>query len=239
MGISIICVEIMHSGNLGAIARLCDNYDVRDLILVNPQCEINKEAFDRATHGKRFLDNPVIVDDLKEARSHVDLMVALSARKGGSKSIARSSFPIQEMNDKLDISRNIGLVFGRENSGLTNEETDLCDFLVHIPLPGSNPVFNISHAVAVTLWEVIREDDPEMEHRLMSREEKDAFMGMLEAILPHSWIKQDQYYGIKRVYSSILGRSHVTTREANTLIGFLRSIRRSLEGPHPPWDQHE
>ena len=235
----IICVEIIHSGNLGAIARLCDNYDIDQLILVNPQCDINKEAFDRATHGKRFLDEPIIVSTLEEAKSHVDLMVALSARKGGSQSLARSSLAIHQLPSMIDGVSRTGLVFGRENSGLTNLETDLCDFLVYIPLPGSNAVLNISHAVAVTLWELIREEEPENGHRLMSRAEKDAFMMMLNAILPHSWIKQNSYYGIQRVYSSILGRSQVTTREANTLIGFLRSILRSLEGPHPPWDAHE
>lgn len=239
MKLVVICVEIIHSGNLGAIARLCDNYDVDKLVLVNPQCEINKTAYDRATHGKRYLDNPIVVSSLEEAKDHADLMVALSARTGGKKSIARSSIPIQQLSSHIAHEGSLGLVFGRENSGLTNEETDMCELLVNIPLPGSNPVLNISHAVSVTLWELIRDQETEQEQRLMRREEKDAFMMMLDAILPHSWIKTTKYYGVRRVYSGILGRSFVTTREANTLIGFLRSIRRSLEGPHPPWDEHE
>lgn len=241
MSIVIFCVEIMHSGNLGAIARLCDNYDVDKLVLVNPQCDINKVAYDRATHGKRFLDNPVLYDTLEAARQEADLLVALSARKGGGQSIARSSIPIQKLTSEIDHNGTVGFVLGRENSGLTNEEADLCDLLVHIPLPGSNPVFNISHALSVALWEYIRDYDyeNESEQRLMTRAEKDAFMQMLDNILQHSWLKQDKYYGTTRVFSMILGRAFVTTREANTLIGTLRAIRRSLEGPHPPWDKHE
>ena len=241
MSIVVICVEIMHSGNLGAIARLCDNYDVDRLILVNPQCEINKEAYDRATHGKRFLDEPIITKNLEEASKYADLLVALSARVGGHASIARSSIPIQKFTEEIDHNGSIGFVLGRENSGLTNEETDTCDLLVNIPLPGSNPVFNISHALAVALWEYVRNIDYEeiSEQRLMTRAEKDAFMMMLENILPHVWIDEDKYYGVIRVYSMILGRAYVTSREANTLIGTLRAILRSLTGPHPPWDTHD
>jgi len=231
----------MHSGNLGAVARLCDNYDVTKLVLVNPLCEINKEAYDRATHGKRFLDHPIIVSSLEEARQEADLLVALSARVGGSNSIARSSIPIQKFTESIDHSGSVAFVLGREDSGLSNEDVDLCDILVHIPLPGSNPVYNISHALAVALWDYIRDYDyeAETEQRLMSRAEKDAFMDMLENILPHVWITEDKYYGMVRVFSMILGRSYVTTREANTLIGTMRAILRSLEGPHPPWDDHE
>ncbi len=57
-------------------------------------------------------------------------------------------------------------------------------------------------------------------------------MMMLNDILSHVWIEEDKHYGMKRVFSMIIGRSMVTSREANTLIGTLRGIRRSLEGPH-------
>jgi len=241
MKIVVVCVEIMNSGNLGAIARLCDNYDATKLVLVNPLCEINKEAYDRATHGKRFLDDPVILDNMEDARDHADLLIALSARVGGSSSIARSSIPVQQLSSELHHKGRVGFVLGREDSGLSNADVNFCDLLVYIPLPGSNPVYNISHALAVALWEVIRDYDyiEETEQRLMSREEKDAFMMMLEDIMPHIWLRKDKHFGVYRVFSMILGRSYVTTREANTLIGTLRGIVRSLESEHPPWDNHE
>ena len=241
MSTYVICVGILYSGNLGAIARLCSNFGVEKLILVKPECEIDKEAYDRATHGKYYLDDCIIVDSLIEAKKYVDLLIALSARKGGKNSLARSSISLEEYFEKNDFGGKVGFVLGRENWGLSNEETDLCDLLVHIPIKGDNVVLNISHALSIVLWEQnkLNEEEIDSEKRLMTREEKDAFMMMLNDILSHVWIEEDKHYGMKRVFSMIIGRSMVTSREANTLIGTLRGIRRSLEGPHPPWDKHE
>lgn len=238
MNAKVICVGIKHPGNLGAIARLCDNFDIDQLILVSPECKIDDIAYERATKARRYLDNVLIVDSITDAKKYVDVLIALSARVGLGGSLTRSSLPITNiLNEFVSIDGSIGLVLGREDNGLSNDEVNDCDFLANIPLPGQNPVMNISHALSVALWEFYRENKSHKSpHRLMKREEKDAFIKMLKQILIHTWIEKDKYYGIERVYISILGRALVTQREANALIGTLRGILRSLEGNHPPWD---
>lgn len=243
MELVIVCVGIQHAGNLGAIARLCNNFEVDRLVLVDPQCEINDEAYERATNGRWYLDNCEIVNTIKDASQYADILMGLSARQGGMKNLSRSPVDITEFVDNSkNLSGKLGLVFGRENKGLTNEELDYCDVLCTIPILTQNPVLNISHAVSISLWELMKrqsnsEDEPL--HRVMSRSERDAFMTMLDNILKHSWINEDKYYGVRRVYRTLLGRSLITTREANTLIGTLRGILRSLEEGHPPWDVHD
>lgn len=238
MNTKVICVGIKHPGNLGAIARLCDNFDLEQLILVSPECKVNDIAYERATKSRRYLDNILIVDTLIDAKKHVDVLIALSARVGSGNSLTRSSLPITKIITDLNlINGSIGLVLGREDNGLSNDEVNDCDFLANIPLPGQNPVMNISHALSVVLWELYRNNDPHNSpHRLMKREEKDAFLKMLNQILIHTWIEEDKYYGVERVFTSILSRALVSQREANALIGTLRGILRSLEGNHPPWD---
>ena len=75
MKLSIIVVGIKHSGNLGALARLCSNYGVSKLIAVAPECDIDDEAYQRATWGRPYLDNLIIVNNLDETKSHVETLI--------------------------------------------------------------------------------------------------------------------------------------------------------------------
>ena len=155
--IYVVLVGTKHSGNIGAVARTCSNFNVKNLILVNPLCEIDDHAYERATKGRFYLDNAIIVSDIKEIDNYVDLKIALSARIGGYNNLSRSSIPITTLAE--DISNNngrIGLVFGREDYGLSNDEVNHCDVLTYIPLPSENQVLNISHAASLSLWEIMR-----------------------------------------------------------------------------------
>ena len=240
MKISIIVIGIKSSGNLGALARVCDNFNVDDLILVDPQCEVDEIAYERATKSRRYLDNIIIVKTLVEAKEYADVLVALSARTGGFSNIVRTAVPITYVPEKLsDFEGKLAFVLGREDSGLTNNEVNICDILATIPLPGDNPVLNISHAASLSLWEFIRAENIEIdkhEHILMTREEKKAFEDFLRRILVHSWIENRKHDLIIQIFNTILSRSFVSGREASALIGTLRGILRSLDGEHPPWD---
>ncbi|MHA2091410.1 MAG: RNA methyltransferase [Candidatus Kariarchaeaceae archaeon] len=239
MNFVIVAVGLKHSGNLGAIARICDNFNTSHLILVAPECVVDDRAYERATKARRYLDSIIIRKNLSEVREYADVLIALSARTGGIDNLSRSAIPIQKLPMMVKQSSGvIALVLGRENYGLTNEEVNECDILTTIPIPGSNPVLNVSHAITIVLWEFFRNlDESEIEtHRLMRRVERKAFFTYLNDILEHAWIRKEKHSGINRVFSSVLGRAFINQREANALIGTLRGIYRSLNESHPPWD---
>ncbi len=237
MELYLFAVEIKNSGNLGALARVCDNFNVEKLVLINPQCTVDDYAYERATKSRRYLDNVMIFNTLEEAKQMTDLLIGLSARVGGTNNLRRSSLPITTISSKIsNIQGPVALVLGREDHGLSNEEVAICDMLVNIPLPGDNPVMNISHAAAVALWEIIRVNTYPSPHHFMKREEKNAFLTFLSDILKHAWIDPESHEQVIRLYTHLLSRSLLTTREANGLIGSMRGIYRSLVGPHPPWD---
>lgn len=243
--ISLVAVNIKHAGNLGALARLSINYNVTKLILVNPQCEIDDEAYERATWGRPYLDNITIVDSLEHVRNHVDTLIALSARIGGYNSLSRSSLSILSVSDQISsLDGHIGVVLGPENYGLSNNELDSCDFLCHIPLPGENQVLNISHAASVALWELTRDQIPEKSvnkedvplHALMPSVKKKVIFDYLDEMLPHTWITDDNFDGIRTVFRQVFGRAFVTEREGNALVGTFRGINKTIIEGHPHWD---
>ncbi|GAF67848.1 unnamed protein product, partial [marine sediment metagenome] len=174
-----------------------------------------------------------------EVREYADTLIALSARISGIDSLSRSAIPIQQLPTMVKESHGIiALVLGRENFGLTNDEVHECDILTTIPIPGSNPVLNVSHAITVALWEFFRKVNPGQltTHRLMTSDERKAFFTYLNDILKHAWIRKEKHSGINLVFSSVLGRAFINQREANALIGTLRGIHRTLNEIHPPWD---
>ncbi|OLS23310.1 MAG: putative tRNA/rRNA methyltransferase [Candidatus Heimdallarchaeota archaeon LC_2] len=246
MKLSIIVVGIKHSGNLGALARLCSNYGVSKLIAVAPECDIDDEAYQRATWGRPYLDNLIIVNNLDETKSHVETLIGLSARIGGYNNLSRSSISVKDIPTNVSTySGTIGIVLGREDYGLSNEELDTCDFLCHIPMPGENQVLNISHAASIALWELSREQikgksvnkEDQPLHEIISQEKRRVIFEYLDEILPHSWIKEENFDGIRKVFRNVLGRSFVTEREGNAIVGTFRGISKTVLEGHPHWDK--
>ena len=153
----MILVDPIIPGNVGAIARIIKNFDYNELLIVNSkQLELlNDESIARAKHGADILKNAKFYESLQDlfSQCNLDFLVGTTAQPGGSYNPLRLTISPKEMCKNLDINASIGLLFGREDSGLTNEELNLCDLLVTIPA-GAYSTLNISHAVGIILYEI-------------------------------------------------------------------------------------
>ncbi|MDD4310255.1 MAG: TrmH family RNA methyltransferase [Candidatus Cloacimonetes bacterium] len=149
--ISIILVEPIYAGNVGAIARVMNNFGVSSLRIVGsvPQ----KNDFYLAMHSEHILDQAEIFPDLASAIKGLDRVIAFSRRIGRHKPIDLS--PRQMARYVHNIPRaTIGLVFGRETYGLSDAEADLCSLRCHFPANPAFPSLNLAQAVALAIWEV-------------------------------------------------------------------------------------
>jgi tRNA (cytidine32/uridine32-2'-O)-methyltransferase len=154
--IRIVLVETSNAGNIGATARAMKNMGLKHLVLVNPVDYLNGETIARASGASEILTQARRVASLSEALEGVGLVYGASAR------LRKSRWPQATAKDFAQDflahaqSISVALVFGREDSGLTNEEMDQCHKLVHIP---SNPDFsslNLSQAVQVLSYELFQ-----------------------------------------------------------------------------------
>jgi TrmH family RNA methyltransferase len=123
-------VEPKYGGNVGAIARAMANFDFKNLYLVNP-CNLDDECYARSKHASYILDDAKIFSSFEEAIQDVDYLVATSSIESqNDKRHLRNSVLLEELTDKIyDVDGKIGLVFGREDYGLLNEELSKCDFI--------------------------------------------------------------------------------------------------------------
>lgn len=151
--IRIVLVNTSHPGNIGAAARAMKNMGLSRLTLVDPEDYPSLEAISRSVGAVDLLDNATVVKDLAQAISGCVWVAGTSARLRTIEwPILNPRECVQQSLDKIE-QGDIAIVFGRENSGLTNEEMEMCNALLHIP---TNPDFsslNLAAAVQVVCYE--------------------------------------------------------------------------------------
>ena len=151
--IRIILVNTSHPGNIGAAARAMKNMGLSKLTLVEPENYPSLEAISRSVGAVDILDDVVIAKDLQEAISDCVWVAGTSAR------LRTIEWPILNPRDCVQKSLehidegDIAIVFGRERSGLTNEEMEKCNVLLHIPTDPDFSSLNIAAAVQVVCYE--------------------------------------------------------------------------------------
>ncbi len=158
--VTVVLVEPSEPGNVGAVARSMWNLGAVDLRIVAPDpvhraALQGKAARDRACHGVPVLDAARCFDDLRGALHGLGRAYAFSARLGKFRQ-PRSELTAAAGAIAVDPSLRAALIFGREDSGLTTAEIEQAHELVTIPVPGADPVLNLSHAATIALWEVAR-----------------------------------------------------------------------------------
>lgn len=221
--ISVIVIEPENPGNLGAIARVMANFGFEELVLINP-CGINDEALSRAMHGRHILKKAKIVKEIPD----FDYLIATTAKLGTDYNIPRSPVSPKQLAEKLNVNANIGLLIGRESTGLTNKEIKKCDFLVTIPAYEKYPTMNISHALGIILYEIFTASENGVGSQIKpaGKKEKDAFFREFNQLLDKiEFTTEEKKETQKIVWKKLIGKSFLTKRELFALFGFIRKLK--------------
>lgn len=160
--IRIVLVATSHPGNIGAVARAMKNMGLSDLVLVNPNQFPSHEASARASGAGDILDQARVLTNLDEALADCHLAIGASARLRKVSWPQMSSREVGEHAVKLAHLGRVALVFGREDSGLTNEELDRCHILGHIASSPDYSSLNLAAAVQVFAYECRMACSPEI-----------------------------------------------------------------------------
>ena len=152
--LKIILVEPSGPINVGSIARLCSNFNVSELRVVSPNCDIHAlDSRKMAMKGISYLNNCMVYESLSNALLDCDLVLATYGRISLSKDERQIS--LQEVSKwikKFKNTKNLAIIFGRENRGLSNDELLLAQKVFTIET-SNNPSLNLSHAVSIVLYE--------------------------------------------------------------------------------------
>ncbi len=151
--IAVVLDQPGYSENIGAAARAMCNMGITEFHVVSARAFKRESAEKLATHSARhIIDTLCHHTSLSQALNSFQYVVGTTARLGGERQVKT---PRQVAGHLLDISTNnrVALLFGREDSGLSNEALKQCHSLVHIPTSGFSSL-NLSHAVMVLCYEL-------------------------------------------------------------------------------------
>ncbi|MFW6346558.1 MAG: tRNA (cytosine(32)/uridine(32)-2'-O)-methyltransferase TrmJ [Halomonas sp.] len=191
--IRIVLIGTSHPGNIGAAARAMHNMGLADLALVAPRCEaVTADSVSRASGADHLVHGARVVETLEQAVADCTLVVGASAR---SRTLPWPMITPRSLGERLPgelagAEARVALVFGREDSGLTNAELQRCHAHVHIP---TNPDFsslNLAAAVQVLAYECRLAwlaqqpaEAPEPDQALASHAELEHYFAHLERTL--------------------------------------------------------
>jgi tRNA/rRNA methyltransferase len=151
----IVLVEPQLGENIGMVARAMANFGLSELRLVAPRdgwpSDKARAAASKADH---VIDGAVVYATLEEALADLNFVYATTARvRDGFKPVRSPIVAAETLRAKYDAGEKVGILFGREKSGLSNEDVALADEVVTFPV---NPAFaslNIAQAVLLMSYE--------------------------------------------------------------------------------------
>jgi tRNA/rRNA methyltransferase len=217
----VVLVEPKNSGNVGAVARAMMNFDVEKLYLVNP-CDLDNVCYARAMHAIRILENATIFSTFKAATKGFDYLVATSSVESKTdKKHLRNPVLLEDFAEKIfDVQGKVGLIFGREDYGLFNEEIAACDIMLKIPTSENYPSLNLSHAVTIVLYSLyLKKALIRKRRREIGAVEKEKLYEFFSQLLDDIDYPNHKKEHTKIMFKRIMGRAIPSTWEFHTLMG--------------------
>ncbi|WP_139705772.1 tRNA (cytosine(32)/uridine(32)-2'-O)-methyltransferase TrmJ [Aeromonas hydrophila] len=232
--IRIVLVNTSHTGNMGSAARAMKTMGLSQMVLVDPQAQPDDNAYALAAGASDLLANARIVSTLDEAIADCGLVIGTSAR---SRTLSWPMLDPREAGEKLvteGMQHPVALVFGRERTGLTNDELQKCHYHVAIPANPEYSSLNLAMAVQTLCYEVrmhwlqpeqVGESDMAVDYP--SAEQLEGFYQHLEqTLLKTGFIADDHPGQVMSKLRRLFNRARPEAVELNILRGILTSVQK-------------
>jgi tRNA/rRNA methyltransferase len=226
-------VEPSFDESIGFVARAMKNFGLNSLHLVNPCIALSRKGRSRGGHAQEVLDTITVHSSLPDALRGLDLSIGTTAQRAhSSTNLLRKPMTPRELGIALTaLSGRVGIIFGREGTGLNNHELSLCDTIVTIPTADAYPTLNLSHAAAIIFYELHLSTTSITETDLASDDVRRTILGYLAESLSHVGLEEYKIGLTARALRSVMGRSAIRRREGSLLAGAFRQISEALFPP--------
>ena len=239
----VVLVETSKSKNIGSVARAMNNLGFDHLCLVNCADHLDEKSRALASNSNNILEKATSYSSLKDAIADCNDVYALSARERRFHQTIYSSYDLHKL--EITDSDKTAFGFGRESSGLTNEEISICNRRLKIPTYGTSGSLNLAQAVMVTLYEFRKSIENEItplekkneEKKIKKKKIEKATSGDLEGMKNHlyqllddlAYRNEERDRFIQVSISDMVHRANLSAKDVRILRGFLMRIRRSLK----------
>ena len=230
--LKVVLVEPNGPINVGSIARLCSNFEVDELRIVSPQCDIlSLESKKMALKGQRFLHNSKIFNSLQDAIFDCDLVLATCGRIDLSKDTdCESPDEISKWVTSFNKVENLALLFGREDRGLSNSELLFAHKIFNIETSKNYPSLNLSHAVSIILYELNKslkikaKKDLKVFNLASSKQINESFIELEEMLIRIGYLLKDTSYSKISKFKKYILKAKTSSHEINIMRGIVHQI---------------
>jgi tRNA/rRNA methyltransferase len=238
---AVAVVEPEHGINLGYLARTAANFGISNLIVVDPSPLDSEKLLDAklfAAHGRPLVDGIQFESSFDSLRRKFSILIATTAIEARRKSnLTRRSMTVESCAVKLSSrAHKSGLkdcfIFGRDSTGLTNEELKKCDYCVTIKTGSSYNTLNISHAAAILFYEFSKQFSKSRSkgnltskikeyslNRTSSRLEQERVIKLFEKLGKDAEIKKYKQGLLQETLKRMFARGDPSLRELYVLMG--------------------
>ena len=231
---AVVLVEPQLGENIGACARAMLNCGLTEMRLVKPRDGWpNPKAEAMASGATEVLEKAVVFETTADAVADLNFLLATTARtRDMVKPAYTPKAAVQEIATRTASGQRVGVLFGPERAGLTNDDVALAQAVLAVPL---NPAFsslNLAQAVLLVGYEWFQHADSTPEVELMGEaapaktESREYFLSRLERDLEESgfFFPEELAPTIKLNLRALFTRANMTEQEVQTLHGVLRSL---------------
>jgi tRNA/rRNA methyltransferase len=208
------------------------NLGLRKLYLVAPNCDM-RAASVYASHGADILEQAEVVKLARVRKAHDFLLATTAIRASRGANVSRTTVRPEEAAGRVVTSESASMVFGRDTTGLTNEELALCDLVTTVDTRTDYKTLNVSHSVAILLYltsvarigESVR---PSAEASRASRERREAFSRYAYRLAIASGIQKNKADRVFQVARRVALKSDLSTGELGLLTALLRKAELAV-----------
>jgi TrmH family RNA methyltransferase len=231
--LSVVLVATRNPLNIGAAARAMSNFGFLDLRVVNAYEVAFREARS-AVGAAPLLASAREYGTVAEAVADCSLVVGTTAI--GHRDVQHPLYGVAQgaplIRHYLDLGR-VALLFGSEKRGLSNEDLSHCNWLMHIPTRREHYSMNLGQAVAICLYELVRDDRAvtfsEQRSELAPAEDFERITtALLETLHASGYVHPRQEASTEESVRRLVRRLNLSSSDSKTWLGILRQIEWKL-----------
>ena len=229
--IYFILVRPQMGENIGSVARAIKNFNIKYLRIVNPRCNWpNQKALATSVGAKNILKSTKIYDSIEKSIADLDLIFASSSR---IRKVNKKVISVTNLKIKIKKGIKIGVLFGPEASGLTNDEISCADYLVKIPSNKRFSSLNLSHSAIIICFELFQyfstnkfEYKSSYKSTIAKKSEVNKFLGFVIKNLDRKGFLQPDHkrQSMIRNINNIFHRMNLSEQEIRILLGIFSTL---------------
>ena len=235
--VKIVLVNTTHPGNIGATARAMKTMGLERLVLVSPKRFPSAECTARAAGADDILARARVFSSLEEAVADCGLVFGTSAR---TRSIAWPEVTPETAAARIidQIGAGAAILFGRESSGLSNEQLELCHAMIRIPTNEDFSSLNIASAVQIICYEISKQhlardetltagDNPESPATAQQMEH--LYEHLRQTLIDIDYLDPEKPRRLMRRIKRLFNRARPDSNEYNILRGILTAVQNAAK----------